>query len=172
MYLAMFCTLGLLCYGEVSMNFLLKSPSFSQEAMIPSKYTCEGKDISPPLSWENAPSSTKSFVLICDDPDAPRLWTHWLVYNIPASTLVFHENRPTIEKLPDGSLQGTNSFGNYGYGGPCPPSGTHRYFFKLFALDSTLDLQSGASQQDVEEAMEGHVLAKTELMGLYKKQQS
>lgn len=154
------------------MDFIVTSPAFVHEKMIPSQYTCEGKDISPPLKWDGAPNGTRSFVLICDDPDAPRLWTHWVVYNIPEKTHAIAENCPRSEKLADGSVQGTNSFGNIGYGGPCPPSGTHRYYFKLFALDSMLDLPSGASQREVEEALDGHVLGKTELMGRYKKQHS
>jgi Raf kinase inhibitor-like YbhB/YbcL family protein len=148
----------------------LKSPAFVSGSMIPSLYTCEGKDISPPLAWSGAPAGTKSFVLICDDPDAPLMtWVHWVYYNIPASVTSLPEALAKAEKPAQGGIHGKSSFGDFGYGGPCPPWGTHRYFFKLYALDTVLTLPSGAKKKDVLKAMDKHVLSKTELMGKYKK---
>jgi hypothetical protein len=155
---------------EESMGLQLTSKAFQQGVAIPSLYTCDGKDISPPLEWKDAPAGTKSFALICDDPDAPAgTWVHWVIYNIPPGATALREGMPKDAKLPDGSLHGVNDFGRTGYGGPCPPSGTHRYYFKLYALDSTLLLPPKASKQRVEEAMEGHLLAQAELMGTYRR---
>ncbi len=146
------------------------SGAFRQEGMIPSKYTCDGADVSPPLSWSKPPAGTRSLALISDDPDAPgRTWVHWVVYNIPPGTTSLPEGVPRNEKILGDALQGKNDFGRVGYGGPCPPGGTHRYFFKLYALDAVLDLRSGATKNDVLSAMEGHVLAQGELMGKYKR---
>jgi len=148
----------------------LKSSAFVSGSMIPSLYTCEGKNISPPLTWSGAPAGTKSFVLICDDPDAPLMtWVHWVYYNIPASVTSLPEALAKAEKPPQGGIHGKSSFGDFGYGGPCPPWGTHRYFFKLYALDTVLTLPSEAKKKDVLKAMDKHVLSKTELMGKYKK---
>ena len=149
----------------------LTSSSFQAEGNIPSQFTCEGKDISPELTWKSAPSGTKSFALILHDPDAPRSggFTHWVVYNLPADVTHIAQGAPNTEKLPGGGVQGRNDFGQIGYGGPCPPSGTHRYYFYLYALDTELNLQPGSTKEDVEKAMKGHVLEKTELMGRYKK---
>ncbi len=148
----------------------LVSSAFEEGGMIPSQYTCDGQDISPPLKWENVPQGTKSFALICDDPDAPMgTWVHWVIYNIPDSVRQLPEAVPTVERLSDGTLQGTNDFRRLGYGGPCPPGGTHRYFFKLYALDTMLNLQAGATKEALLKAMQGHVLAEAQLMGRYKR---
>lgn len=148
----------------------LTSAAFVLGAMIPAAYTCDGRDISPPLKWSSPPSGTTSFALISDDPDAPvGTWVHWVIWNIPADARGLEENRPKSETLPNGARQGTSDFRRIGYGGPCPPSGTHRYFFKLYALDTTLDLPSRTTKTDLEAAMEGHVLAQAELMGKYRR---
>ncbi len=152
--------------GEGGMAFKVESPAFSNGEKIPQKYTCEGKDISPELRWEGAPPGVKSFVLIVDDPDAPRgTFTHWVLFDIPAAE----------SGLIEGSKQGKpgrNDFGKLGYGGPCPPKGhgVHRYFFKLYALDiPSLGLKEGVSKAEVEAAMKGHILAQTETMGRYER---
>ena len=149
----------------------LTSSAFSVGGNIPKQFTCEGEDISPELSWKNAPSGTKTFALIVHDPDAPRAggFTHWVVYNIPESVTNIAQNAPKSEKLPAVGIQGKNDYGHIGYKGPCPPSGTHRYFFYLYALDSELKLPPGATKDEVEKAIKGHVLEKSELMGKYKK---
>jgi len=155
------------------MAMTLTSPAFEQGGQIPSKYTCEGDDVSPPLMWDGAPEGTKSFVLIVDDPDAPdprapqRLWVHWIVYNIRPETTSLPENASAVRLPPDTRL-GVNDFKGMGYGGPCPPIGRHRYFHKLYALDTKLDLRK-ATKPEVELAMKGHVLAGTELIGTYEK---
>jgi len=150
-------------------TFKLTSPAFEEGGYIPRKYTCEGDDVSPPLSWEDYPSETKSFVLIVEDPDAPRgVFTHWIAYNIPADVNMLEEGVERVEKLPSGIMQGVNDFGRIGYGGPCPPPGKpHRYVFKLYALDVVLDLEPGASKDEVLKAMSGHILAEATLTGLY-----
>ena len=143
----------------------ITSPAFSHNGMIPKKYTCDGIDVSPPLSIGNVPEKTKSLALIVDDPDAPMgTWVHWVVWNIGPGTGEIPENT-----VPPEALQGTNDFGKQRYGGPCPPSGTHRYFFKLYALNAPLTLNAGATKAKVEEAMSGHLLGKTELVGLYRR---
>ncbi len=150
------------------MSFVLMSSAFAQGESIPRKYTCDGDDISPPLQWEGSPQDTQSFALIADDPDAPMgTWVHWVLYNLPAGARALSEAIPSDAELPDGSRHGQNSWQRLGYGGPCPPSGTHRYFFKLYALDTMLDLAAGASKERLLQAMEGHILAQTELMGVY-----
>lgn len=147
------------------MALQLTSSAFIESGSIPSQYTCDGDNISPPLSWQGVPEGTKSLALIVDDPDAPsKTWVHWVVYNIPETVHEALEGQP-----PKKSLQGTNDFHDMGYGGPCPPSGSHRYFFKLYALRSTLTLAPGATKQQVEQAMEGHILEKTALMGVYQR---
>lgn len=152
------------------MAFELKSPAFTAGGAIPTLYTCQGRDISPPLAWTGAPEKTRSFVLICDDPDAPLgTWDHWVYYNIPPSTSSLPEGMPRKEKPEQGGIHGRSSFGDFGYGGPCPPWGTHRYFFRLYALDTMLDLESGVKKKGVLKAMEGHVLGTAELMGTYRK---
>jgi len=146
-------------------KFSIASPAFSHNGMIPEKHTCDGADVSPPLSIGNIPEKTKTLALIVDDPDAPMgTWVHWVVWNIGPDTGEIPGNT-----LPPGALQGTNDFGKQNYGGPCPPSGTHRYFFKLYALDAPLTLNAGATKARVEEAMTGHLIGKTELIGLYRR---
>lgn len=143
----------------------ISSPSFEQGGPIPVQYTCEGENINPALQIEQIPDETKSLALIMNDPDAPNgTFYHWIAYNIPVQT--------TIEESTNPGISGTNSFGKTGYGGPCPPSGTHRYFFTVYALDQELDIAAGADQQQLLQAMQGAVIATGELKGTYKKQQS
>ena len=150
------------------MPFELTSTAFTPGEPIPRKYTCDGEDISPPLRWSDPPQNTRSFALIADDPDAPMgTWVHWVLYNLPAETRTLPEAVPPDADLPDGSRHGKNGWPRLGYGGPCPPSGTHRYFFKLYALDTVLELAAGASKKQLLRAMEGHILGQAELMGLY-----
>lgn len=149
----------------------LESPAFSANGLIPSIYTCDRQDISPALSWDEPPAGTQSFALICDDPDAPgKTWVHWVLYDLPATTRVSPESVPPTATLENGGIHGINDFGRLGYGGPCPPSGTHRYFFKLYALDRKLGLKPGATKAELLTAMAGHILAETELMGRYARQ--
>ena len=146
----------------------ITSPAFNAGGMIPFQHTCDGPDVSPPLFWMDPPAGTQSFALIADDPDAPAgTWVHWVVWNIPASASGLEENLAKIASLPNGVQQGMTDFRRIGYGGPCPPSGIHRYFFKLYALDIMLDLPSSTTKRDLERAMEGHILAQTELTGRY-----
>lgn len=147
------------------------SSAFQAEAMIPSKYTCEGGNVSPPLTWTGVPTGTKSLALICDDPDAPGgPFVHWVLYNLPASTTALAERVATTPILPGGARQGMNGFDKIGYGGPCPPEGkAHHYFFKLYALDSGLAVKPGATKKEVEQAMEHHILAEGLLMGKYQR---
>jgi hypothetical protein len=150
------------------MPFQITSTAFAPQAPIPQQYTCDGQDVSPPLSWSDPPQGTESFALICDDPDAPvGTWVHWVLFNIPADKRALPENVPSQDQLSDGSLHGRNGWRRRDYGGPCPPRGTHRYFFKLYALDITLALEAGATKQNVLSAMEGHTLAQAELVGTY-----
>lgn len=144
---------------------------FNEGDMIPDKFTCEGKDVSPPISWTGIPAFTKSIALIMDDPDAPGgTFVHWVLYNLPSDTLKLPESIPLNKTLTDGSMQGMTDFGRPGYGGPCPPPGKqHRYYFKVYALDEKLDLQPPASKRQVESAMKGHILAQGELMGKYQR---
>ncbi|PWU21117.1 MAG: YbhB/YbcL family Raf kinase inhibitor-like protein [Bdellovibrio sp.] len=148
----------------------LTSPAFSPQGEIPARYTCEGKDISPPLKWGSAPPGTKSFALVIDDPDAPdpraprMVWVHWVVYNIPPTVLGLAENSGT----PPGAQAGINDWSRGKYGGPCPPVGRHRYFHKIYALDAELKLES-PKKADLEQAMKGHILAQGELIGTYEK---
>lgn len=147
---------------------VLVSPSFKPGEKIPAVHTCDGEDTSPALQWSDPPPETKRFALISDDPDAPSgTWVHWVIWNIPAEALGLPENLPKKGALPDGTRQGTNDFGRIGYGGPCPPSGTHRYTFRLYALDAALELPEGARKAQLEKAMEMHVLSEAELMGKY-----
>ncbi len=157
--------------GAEKMAFELTSPAFKDGQDIPSKYTGEGEDVSPPLKWCDPPEETKGFALICDDPDAPgRTWVHWVVYNIPANVRELSEAVPPDKILPDGTRQGVTDFGRIGYNGPYPPPGdAHRYFFKLYALDTMLELVSGATKQQLLEEMQDHILAETQLMGRYKR---
>ena len=159
------------------MPFSLQSSAFGQNGEIPSQYTCEGDNLSPPLRWTDPPSGTASFVLIVDDPDAPdpkapkMTWVHWVLYNIPASARELPEG-VTSKALPGGTLEGVNDFHRMSYGGPCPPIGRHRYFFKLYALSKKLPELRNPTKSEVERAMEGAVLGKVELVGTYKKQLS
>jgi len=149
----------------------IKSSVFDEGGMIPKRYTCDDADISPPLSWTGAPEGTKSFALISDDPDAPvGTWVHWVIFNMPANVSELPEMVPPSKSLPDGTKQGTNDFRKIGYGGPCPPGGTHRYYFKLYALDTELNLDAGATKADLTGAMQGHILAECHLMGRYSRQ--
>lgn len=148
------------------------SAAFKEGEMIPAKYTCSvgAQEVSPPLAWEGIPAGAKSIALIADDPDAPgKTWVHWVVWNIPADKKGLPEAVPKDGKLPDGTCQGISDFGKPGYGGPCPPSGTHHYYFKVYALDTALDLRASTKKPDLEQAMKGHVLAQGQLMGKYKK---
>jgi len=149
---------------------ILTCPSFEPAEMIPPVYTCDGQDISPPLRWTEAPAGTRSFALVSDDPDAPvGTWVHWVVWNIPASVNSLEENQPKKDSLAGGIRQGTTDFRRIGYGGPCPPSGTHRYFFHLYALDALLELPASTTKAQLEKAMKGHVLGQAELMGKYRR---
>ena len=147
------------------------SPVFSNGEPIPPKYSCEGSDISPPLDWDMSQSSIPddgSIALICDDPDAPGgTWIHWVIFNLPPETSSLPEMVMPREEQENGALQGSNSWGNIGYGGPCPSSGTHRYYFKVYALDIKLSLSPGATKRELLEAMEGHILDEGQLMGTY-----
>jgi len=148
----------------------LTSMAFSEGAMIPGKYTCDGADVSPPLNWGALPAGTKSLALICDDPDAPvGTWVHWVYYDIPAEREGLPENVATDERPAQGGTQGINDFRKIGYGGPCPPGGTHRYYFKLYALDTILNLSAGATKKQVLKSMENHVIGQTQLMGKYRR---
>ena len=144
----------------------LTSPVFQPNQPIPSKYTCDGDNINPPLKIADVPGTAKSLALIMDDPDAPAgNWDHWLVFNIDPQTTEIAEN-----SVPDGVIQGKTDFGDNKYGGPCPGQGQHRYFFKLYALDANLDLKEGATKAEIEQAMDGHILDQTELVGIYQRQ--
>jgi len=138
----------------------ITSPAFENNGFVPSKYTCDGADVNPPLKIKDVPKGTESLVLIVDDPDAPMgTWDHWIVWNIPPTVAIDEDSVPGIE--------GMNDFNRHSYGGPCPPSGTHRYFFKVYALDISLHLDSNVRKEDVERAMEGHILAEGEMVGRY-----
>jgi Raf kinase inhibitor-like YbhB/YbcL family protein len=147
----------------------LKSTAFEDNGLIPKKYTCDGADVSPPLTWSKPPVGTKSIALICDDPDAPMgTWVHWVLYGLSPETTSLPENVPTQKEVLGGARQGITDFRRIGYGGPCPPKGpAHRYFFKVYALDIELNLPAGATKQDVEKAMKGHIFAEGQLMGKY-----
>ena len=146
----------------------LTSTAFAPGKPIPRLYTCDGEDTSPPLQWGDPPQNTQSFALIADDPDAPvGTWVHWVLYNLPAEARALPEAIASDAELPDGSRHGKNSWRRPGYGGPCPPGGTHRYFFKLYALDTVLGLAAGATKKQLLQAMDGHILAQTEVMGVY-----
>jgi Raf kinase inhibitor-like YbhB/YbcL family protein len=161
-WLALAIFVGILNINAAS-SISITSPSFEAAGDIPAKFTCHGTNVSPELQISSVPNEAKSLVLIVDDPDAPRgLFTHWIVWNIdPKTTRVAENGAPTA------GVQGTNDFGKRNYGSPCPPSGTHRYFFKIFALDTKLELKPGARRAELDAAMRGHVLAQGELMGRY-----
>ncbi|MCD6419216.1 MAG: YbhB/YbcL family Raf kinase inhibitor-like protein [Synergistetes bacterium] len=147
----------------------IESKAFREGGLIPKIHTCDGKDISPQLTWSDAPDGTESFALICDDPDAPAgVWVHWVIYNIPKNMKELKQNIPKKETLPDGTKQGKNDFGKIGYGGPCPPHGRpHRYFFKLYALDTLLNARAGITKQELLQLIEGHILSTAETYGKY-----
>ena len=143
----------------------ISSTVFAPNGLIPEKYTCDGSDVNPPLQFEEIPAGAKSLALIVDDPDAPMgTWVHWVVWNIDPKTAEIQEN-----SVPKGSMQGMNDFRKRDYGGPCPPSGTHRYFFKLYALDMTPNIGANSTKAALESSMKGHILAEAELIGLYKR---
>lgn len=148
----------------------LRSSAFRNSEMIPAEYTCDGADISPSLEWTGVPAGTKSLVLISDDPDAPAGdWVHWVLYDLPPGLTGLAPGIPAADRIPGGGVQGRTDFGKVGYGGPCPPGGIHRYFFKLYALNTVLNLAPGATKKQVEKTMQGHVLASGELMGRYQR---
>ncbi len=149
------------------MGLELSSPVI-RDQNIPQHYTCDGDNVSPPLAWGNVPEQAQSLTLIAEDPDAPGgVFTHWLLFNIPPGVKELPEDVRRDETLPNGARQGINDFGKIGYGGPCPPGGTHRYYFKLYALDTLLDLKPGATKEQLLDAIQGHILAETEVMGKY-----
>jgi Raf kinase inhibitor-like YbhB/YbcL family protein len=158
---------------EIIMALAITSTAFADGEAIPSRYTCQGEDVSPSLAWTGLPPGTKSLALLLVDPDVPdpaapkRTWVHWVLYNLPATATGLAE---AVTALPDGTLPGRNDWGRTGYGGPCPPIGRHRYFHKLYALDVVLPDLGEPTQAELERAMEGHVLAKAELVGTYEKQ--
>lgn len=151
----------------------LSSTVFKEGNKIPVEYTCDGKNSSPPLFWSEIPEETKSLAIICEDPDAPsKVWTHWVVFNVPTSIAGFDERIETVQYLKNGIIQGLNDSGGFGYSGPCPPGGNHRYFFKLYALNRKLEfdsqsLNAGISKKMLLKAMLGHIIEEVELMGLY-----
>ncbi len=157
--------------GPAEVTIHLTSPAFAHEGAIPEKHTCDGDDLSPELAWSGVPAGAESLALVCDDPDAPgRTWVHWVLYDLPADAAGLPEGLSAEAETPVGGIQGENDFGRLGFGGPCPPPGkSHRYFFRLYALDTMLELAAGASKQDVIDAMEGHILAQGELMGTYQR---
>lgn len=154
---------------EDEMAMQLSSAAFQDGAGLPAKYTCDGQNVSPPLAWSGAPSGTQSLALILEDPDAPlRVFTHWVLFNLPADATQLPEGVPQGDRLPNGALQGKNDVGRNGYGGPCPPPGpAHRYHFTIYALDRSLSLAAGASKGQALDAMQGHVLARGDLTGTY-----
>ena len=156
--------------GGKEMDIEITSTAFAEGSMIPKRYTCDGEDVSPPLAWTGVPDGTKSLALICDDPDAPvGTWVHWVLFNIPADIKEVPTNVPPQKVIESGAKHGVNDFRKFGYGGPCPPGGTHRYYFKLYALDTELELEPGITKAQLLKAMEGHILAQGQLMGRYKR---
>ena len=153
------------------MNLQVESSAFPAGDTIPERYPCDGDDVSPPVSWSELPSGTETLVLIVDDPDAPvGTWVHWLLFNIPSGIRGLEEAVPPTPVVEGLGVQGNNGWRRLGYGGPCPPSGTHRYYFKVYALDTELDLASSSTKKDLLKAMEGHILAEGQLMGKYKRE--
>jgi Raf kinase inhibitor-like YbhB/YbcL family protein len=156
--------------GGKEMDIKITSTAFAEGSMIPKRYTCDGEDVSPPLAWTGVPDGTKSLALICDDPDAPMgTWVHWVLFNIPADIKDLPTSVPPQKVIESGAKHGINDFRKFGYGGPCPPGGTHRYYFKLYALDTELELEPGITKAQLLKAMEGHILAQGQLMGRYKR---
>jgi Raf kinase inhibitor-like YbhB/YbcL family protein len=161
-------------HAEATMTLHISSTAFTENGEIPTTYTCQGADVSPPLQWQGTPEGTRSLALIVDDPDAPdpaaprMTWVHWVLYNLPADSGGLPES-VGVSQLPAGTLEGKNDWGRTGYGGPCPPIGRHRYFHKLYALDTVLPDLNHPDKATLEAAMQGHVLAQTELVGTYQK---
>jgi Raf kinase inhibitor-like YbhB/YbcL family protein len=156
--------------SEGGATMRLISTAFPEGALIPAQYTCAGEDFSPPLAWSDIPAGAKTLALIADDPDAPvGTWVHWVVFNLPVTAAGLPLGIKDETQLAGGGTQGTNSWRRIGYGGPCPPGGTHRYFFKLYALDTTLSLDNRATAKDLQAAMKGHILTQTQLMGRFKR---
>ncbi len=152
------------------MDIKITSTAFEEGGMIPRKYTCDGVDVSPPLTWTGIPEGAKTIALISDDPDAPMgTWVHWVLFNLPPTEKGLPEAVPPNKELKNGAKQGRNDFRRIGYGGPCPPGGTHRYFFKVYALDTVLNLPAGATKAELLKAIEGHVLAQGQIMGKYRR---
>jgi Raf kinase inhibitor-like YbhB/YbcL family protein len=152
------------------MEIMIASTAFKEGGQIPIDYTGFGKDMSPPLRWSGIPDGTKSFALICEDPDAPMgIWVHWVIYNIRPDTQGLPPNIPPKETLPNGAMQGKNDFRKIGYGGPKPPSGIHRYYLRIYALDEELGLLPGATKDQLQRAMKGHILSQGQLMGTHAK---
>ncbi|NIP39126.1 MAG: YbhB/YbcL family Raf kinase inhibitor-like protein [Candidatus Dadabacteria bacterium] len=152
------------------MGIKLTSPAFEEGGMIPGRYTCDGDDISPQLNWGNIPDNIESIAIIMDDPDAPRgTWVHWVIYNINPNADELPENIDANKTVQGGAIQGKNSWGTVGYGGPCPPGGVHRYFFKIYALDTKTFAHPGATKEQLLESMSGHILDEGQLMGRYKR---
>ncbi|MEO5951366.1 MAG: YbhB/YbcL family Raf kinase inhibitor-like protein, partial [Chloroflexia bacterium] len=154
---------------NISPSIPVTSSAFKANQPIPQKYACNGDNVSPPLQWGDTLPDTKSFALIMDDPDAPNTYVHWVVYGLPSTARSLPENVPPDVEIAGGGKQGSNGSGKSAYGGPCPPSGAHHYFFKLYALDTMLDLPAGSTKSQLEQAMKGHILAYGELVGLYTK---
>ena len=170
------CTLMLMAalaagQGVRKMAFAISSTTFPNGEEIPRKFTCDGADVSPEFSWTDPPAGTKSFAVITDDPDAPGgNWNHWVLFDLPATTTSLAEGVAKMDEIPGGGRQGRNDFRKIGYNGPCPPPGKpHRYFFKLYALDKMLGLKPGSNKQELEQAMENHVLGKVDWMGTYRR---
>jgi Raf kinase inhibitor-like YbhB/YbcL family protein len=149
----------------------VKSSSFADKSYIPLQYSCDGENISPSIEWSKGPEKTKSYVLICDDPDAPsKVWVHWVLFNIPSFVTKLEQNIPMGENTAGSAVQGKNDSGDMGYSGPCPPAGIHHYHFRVYALDCTLNLDPGSSRSNVDAAMKDHILAQGEIVGLYKRE--
>jgi Raf kinase inhibitor-like YbhB/YbcL family protein len=153
-----------------TVSLVVKSSAFADNAFIPKKYSCDADNVSPSLEWSTGPDSTKSYALICDDPDAPsKVWVHWVLFNIPASVNQLEENIPLGKTATGKVSQGINDSGDLGYSGPCPPGGVHHYHFRIYALDCILSLESGVSRKELDAAMQDHILAQGEIIGLYKR---
>jgi Raf kinase inhibitor-like YbhB/YbcL family protein len=156
---------------KMKTDLTVTSSAFADSAMIPSKYTCDAENISPAISWSKGPDNTKTYALICDDPDAPsKVWVHWVLFNIPASITSISENQPTDKTILSSAINGNNDFGTLGYSGPCPPRGIHHYCFKVYALDCSVSLSAGATKDEVVSAMKDHILAEGQLTGRYQRQ--
>jgi Raf kinase inhibitor-like YbhB/YbcL family protein len=156
--------------GGVNMAIIITSTAFTDGGMIPREYTCDGRDISPPLAWTGVPKGTKSFAIICDDPDAPMgTWVHWVLFNIPVNVNGLSPSIPPDKVLKNGAKHGINDFRKFGYGGPCPPGGTHRYYFKIYALDTELIQGPGLTKAELLKAMKNHILSEGQIMGRYKR---